>query len=172
MLPVAAAHTRRLIPRAGTRKALGLAATPLYAWPLLILSVWPTAYLSVLTRLRFVQSIDTELSWLILSGLFCVSPADRSVSFRCWRPQPRDPSLTPCRTSPPVTLASWRAQTTTLLLVLPGIYQLSQLDSGEACLYVTACKDRAAAMLSPSCTANDKRHAACQTAVEMGSVHA
>ena len=29
--------------------------TPLYAWPLLILSVWPTAYLSVLTRLRFVQ---------------------------------------------------------------------------------------------------------------------
>ena len=73
--------------------------TPLYAWPLLILSVWPTAYLSVLTRLRFVQSIDIELSWLILSGLFCVSPADRSVSFRCWRPQPRDPSLTPCRTS-------------------------------------------------------------------------
>ena len=35
---------------------------------------------------------------------------------------------------PPVTLASWRAQTTTLLLVLPGIYQLSQLDSGGAYL--------------------------------------
>ena len=54
---------------------------------------------------------------------------------------------------PAATLASWRAQTTTLLLLLPGIFQLSHPDSGtettgqlgQSCtqqhaLQPTACK--------------------------------